>query len=75
MRLAVIVRTLGVLFFMIGALSQYGKLGVTAIGNSHEEAERLYRSTAAILDRVTGASAETQGRPRSLFEPDAPVLV
>ena len=65
----------GVLFFMIGALSQYGKLGVTAIGNSHEEAERLYRSTAAILDRVTGASAETQGRPRSLFEPDAPTLV
>jgi hypothetical protein len=68
-------RLTGVLFFMIGALSQYGKLGITAIGNSHEEAERLYRSTAAILDRVTGASAETQGRPRSLFEPDAPVLV
>jgi len=65
----------GVLFFMIGALSQYGKLGVTAIGNSHEEAEHLYRSTAAILDRVTGASAETQGRPRSLFEPDAAALV
>lgn len=65
----------GVLFFMIGALSQYGKLGVTAIGNSHDEAEHLYRSTATILDRVTGASVETQGRPRSLFEPDAPVLV
>jgi hypothetical protein len=65
----------GVLFFMIGALSQYGKLGVTAIGNSHDEAVGLYRSTAAILDRVTGASPETQGRPRSLFEPDAPMLV
>jgi hypothetical protein len=65
----------GVLFFMIGALSQYGKLGVTAIGNSHQEAERLYRATAEILDRVTGASVETQGRPRSLFEPDAPSMV
>ena len=28
----------GTLFHMIGALSQYGKVGLTAIGNSHEEA-------------------------------------
>ena len=30
----------GVLFHLIGALSQFGKLGLTAIGNSPEQAER-----------------------------------
>ncbi len=43
----------GVLFHLIGALSQYGKLGVTAIGNSREEVEHLYARTLAILDRET----------------------
>jgi hypothetical protein len=59
----------GVIFFMIGALSQYGKVGVTSIGNSREEADRLYRTTVAILDRETGANRDTHGVPRSLFEP------
>jgi hypothetical protein len=63
----------GVLFFMIGALSQYGKLGVTSIGNSREEAEELYHRTVAILDRATGATtSEAPGVPHSLFEHDAP---
>lgn len=66
----------GILFFMIGALSQYGKLGVTAIGNSREEADRLYETTADILNRVTGAtSAGAEGEAHSLFEPDALTLV
>ena len=65
----------GVLFFMIGALSQYGKLGVTSIGNSPDEAEHLYQSTVQILDRAGGATPDTLGRPRSLFEPDAPRMV
>ena len=65
----------GVLFFMIGALSQYGKLGVTAIGDSMEEAETLYESTQDILDRIAGATEGTFGKPRSLFEPDAPRMV
>lgn len=41
----------GVLFHMFGALSQYGKLGMTAIGNSREEAETLFEETLSILDR------------------------
>ena len=65
----------GVLFFMIGALSQYGKLGVTAIGDSMDEAEGLYEKTQDILDRIAGATAETFGKPRSLFEADAPRMV
>ncbi|HSM62122.1 MAG TPA: peptide ligase PGM1-related protein, partial [Longimicrobiales bacterium] len=65
----------GVLFFMIGALSQYGKLGITSIGNSPEEADHLHRTTVGILDRATGATGAEHGMPRSLFEPAAPSLV
>jgi len=43
----------GVLFHMIGAVSQFGKLGMTAIGNSREEADLLFRRTVAVLDEET----------------------
>ncbi|NND00537.1 MAG: ATP-grasp domain-containing protein [Gammaproteobacteria bacterium] len=43
----------GVLFYIIGALSQYGKLGMTCIGNTPEEAEELYEKTVDILDDLT----------------------
>jgi hypothetical protein len=38
---------------MIGAVSEYGKLGMTAIGSSREEVEEMYARTLAILDRET----------------------
>jgi PGM1 C-terminal domain/ATP-grasp domain len=41
----------GALFHMIGALSQHGKLGLTAIGNSRAEADALFASALDILDR------------------------
>ena len=43
----------GVLFHLIGAVSEFGKLGLTAIGNSREEADALYYRTLEILDRET----------------------
>ncbi len=43
----------GVLFHLIGALSEFGKLGVTALGNSHQEADELYRHALSVLDRET----------------------
>ncbi len=43
----------GVLFHMIGAISQYGRVGLIAIGNSASEAEQLYARTAEILDDET----------------------
>jgi len=43
----------GVLFHLIGALSQYGKLGLTAIANSRPEVEDLYKRTLVVLDRET----------------------
>lgn len=44
----------GVLFHMVGALSQFGKLGLTAFGNSHAEANVAYARALGILDRETG---------------------
>jgi hypothetical protein len=41
----------GVLFHLNGALSEFGKLGMTAIANSREEVDDLYRRTQAVLDR------------------------
>lgn len=41
----------GVLFHLIGALSQFGKVGLTAIANSLQEVDDLYARTLTILDR------------------------
>ena len=45
----------GVVFHMIGALSQYGKMGIVCIGASHEEAYSYYLKTIEVLDAETGA--------------------
>lgn len=41
----------GVLFHLIGALSEFGKLGMTAIANSRAEVDRLYDHALSVLDR------------------------
>lgn len=41
----------GVAFHLIGALSEFGKLGVVCIGQTHERADILYRRTVDVLDR------------------------
>jgi hypothetical protein len=38
---------------MIGALSQFGRLGLTAIGNSPEQADAIFASALEVLDRET----------------------
>ena len=43
----------GVLFHLIGALSEFGKVGLTAIGNTPQQAEELYARTVSILDEET----------------------
>ena len=55
----------GVLFYMIGALSQYGKLGMTCIGNSPEEASQLFAETVRILDECTAGSDPGRVAPMS----------
>ncbi len=43
----------GVMFHMIGALSQFGKMGVVCIGESPEEAYSYYTRTFEVLDAET----------------------
>lgn len=45
----------GALFHLIGAVSEFGKLGVTAIADTHEEAEAIYQRALAVLDRETAS--------------------
>ncbi|MEM1238219.1 MAG: peptide ligase PGM1-related protein [Cyanobacteria bacterium P01_H01_bin.26] len=43
----------GAAFHLMGCLSEHGKLGLTCIGNTPEEAEEIYRRVVAALDRET----------------------
>ncbi|MEM7062334.1 MAG: peptide ligase PGM1-related protein [Cyanobacteria bacterium P01_B01_bin.77] len=43
----------GVTFHLMGCLSEYGKLGLTCIGNTPEEAEQIYEQVVNALDRET----------------------
>ena len=43
----------GSVFHLMGALSEFGKLGLTSIGNSLEEARTIYDRVVEVLDRET----------------------
>ena len=43
----------GVLFHFTGALSEHGKLGITAVGKTQGEAERWFERTREVLDQQT----------------------
>jgi len=44
----------GVTFNLIGALSEFGKLGMVSIAESPQRARELYERTVEVLDRETG---------------------
>ena len=43
----------GAAFHLMGCLSEYGKLGLTSIGNSPAQAEEIYAQVVESLDRAT----------------------
>lgn len=43
----------GTVFHLMGCLSEFGKLGVTSIGNSPEEAEHIYQRVKQVLNQET----------------------
>ena len=47
-------RQTGVVFHMMSALGEFGRTGLTAVGNSHEEAKATYARALAILDEEAG---------------------
>ena len=51
-------RQIGVVFHMMSALGELGRTGLTAVGNSHEDAKATYERAVAVL------SEETRGEQR-----------
>lgn len=43
-------RQTGVVFHMMSALAEHGRVGLTAIGESDDQADELYRRTVSVLD-------------------------
>jgi hypothetical protein len=46
----------GTVFHLMGCLSEFGKVGLTSIGNSLDEADAIYRHAAQVLDTETEAA-------------------
>jgi hypothetical protein len=50
-------RQTGVVFHMMSALGELGRMGLTAVGNSHEEARATYDRALAVLNEETSNGA------------------
>ena len=50
-------RQTGVVFHMMSALGELGRTGLTAVGNSHEDAKATYDRALAVLDEETRGAA------------------
>jgi hypothetical protein len=50
-------RQTGVVFHMMSALGELGRMGLTAVGNSHEEARATYDRAVAVLREETSGAA------------------
>lgn len=48
----------GIVFHLMGALSEFGKLGLTSIGDSPQQAEDLYNQVVNVLDQETSPNAD-----------------
>ena len=53
----------GPVFHMIGALSEFGRIGVTSIADSREDADRMYRDVIAALNRECPTDRDARSRP------------
>jgi hypothetical protein len=53
----------GVVFHMMTALGRHGIIGVTAVGDSHDEARRLFERTREALDGGARAATRERGLP------------
>jgi hypothetical protein len=51
-------RQTGVVFHMMSALGELGRTGLTAVGNSHEDAKATYERAVTVLDQETGGPGE-----------------
>ncbi len=52
-----VLRQQGVVFNLIGALSEFGKLGLVSIAGTQDKAREIFDATVAVLDRETRAGS------------------
>lgn len=45
----------GVVFHLLGSMSKYGRVGVTCIADSHEEAEEIFKKTVCCMKEISCA--------------------
>ena len=50
----------GVVFHLLGALSEFGKVGLVAIGDNPQQARFLYKQALQVLDEETGARSNNR---------------
>jgi pheganomycin biosynthesis PGM1-like protein/ATP-grasp domain-containing protein len=55
----------GVVFHLIGALSEFGKVGTVCIGENRATAEALFRRTVDVLQLETGGKKQIRRQPRA----------
>jgi pheganomycin biosynthesis PGM1-like protein/pre ATP-grasp domain-containing protein len=58
-------RQTGVIFHMMSALAEIGSVGLTAVGDSHEEADSFYRKAIAALDEEAAAALAPRPLPNA----------
>ncbi len=51
----------GVVFHLLGAMSEFGKLGIVAIAETPDAARTMFDATVAVLDRETNGHASWPG--------------
>ncbi|HEV8119140.1 MAG TPA: peptide ligase PGM1-related protein, partial [Thermoanaerobaculia bacterium] len=56
-------RQTGVIFHMMSALAENGSVGLTAVGDSHEESASLYKKAIAALDEEAAAALAPRPLP------------
>jgi hypothetical protein len=58
-------RQTGVVFHMLSMLPEIGRVGLTAVADSHAEADALYRRTIAVLDEEAAKALADPGLPKT----------
>ncbi len=53
----------GVVFHMLSAITEYGRFGFTAVGNTHEDARELYDRTVATISYESDRALNDPGFP------------
>ena len=53
-------RQKGIVFHMVNGVGEQGSLGLTAVGNTREEAEALYNKMVEVLDAEASHAAQTE---------------